>query len=327
MQPVADPSVTAEEAGAPRPRRRNVGGFVGAAVAAAVSLGLVYWIAAGQDLSLQTASPPDQSLQTARPPPVAAPRARPEADAGQVVRAYETLQQTYAEQGLSGVIAASRTCASGLKTDPAGLDFCLAFDGYAAALQPGDAAQRTWRAEANARQAAMARDALPAGADVDGHLEQVRVLARQAIVANSLAEPTPATPPPVIQSPVVRRAAVVKSKPTGAATKVAAVKRVAKTKVTAVKKKAAVHARSTPCRLRSTPAQRMVCASPALARADAHMRSAYRRAATAGVSPSLLARDQARFRTALNAAPDRAAAARLYKRRTQALQQQARRAR
>ena len=55
------------------------------------------------------------------------------------------------------------------------------------------------------------------------------------------------------------------------------------------------------------------------------MRLAYRRALAAGASPRRLAREQARFHAAVNAAaPDRPAIARLYHRRTRALEKLAR---
>jgi hypothetical protein len=56
------------------------------------------------------------------------------------------------------------------------------------------------------------------------------------------------------------------------------------------------------------------------------MRVVYRRALATGADPRKLARDQARWRAAVNAAaPSRAAVARLYHRRTRALQAQVRR--
>jgi hypothetical protein len=96
-------------------------------------------------------------------------------------------------------------------------------------------------------------------------------------------------------------------------------------KPAAVKKAAVKRPRSPPsreaCRHRSTAGERTVCASPALREADAQLQAAYRQALAAGVSPRQLARDQARFRRAVNAAaPDRVALERLYYQRTRALE-------
>ena len=68
-------------------RSRRLSAIVGAALAAAVSIGLVYWISAGGDRTL--------SGQGRAPPSAPAPRAYapPKPDGEQVIRAYEQLQE------------------------------------------------------------------------------------------------------------------------------------------------------------------------------------------------------------------------------------------
>lgn len=269
----------------PAGRSRRLGVIMGAGAAALVSAGLVYWISASDDNSLSTPPPPAQPGAAAPAPKAYAP-ARP--DAGQVVRAYEQLQETYADQGTEGVMSFARACVDSLRADPGVLDFCLAFDIYAGALQEDDESARAWQAQAGARDLAMAQAVLPPGADAAARLAAVRALARQA----SLETPQPAAP----VAPATGRAAPG----TEAGARPAAAS----------------------CRLKATAAQRTICASPALRNADRRLRLTYRRALAAGLSPKRLAHDQARFRASVDAAgADRAAIARLYHRRTQALEQ------
>ena len=286
------------ERAAPAERRGlRLGVALGAAAAALVSAGLVYWIGAGEDRGMS-------SPQRLAAPPARTAYASAKADAGQVLRAYDQVQDIYAEQGTNGVVGFSRSCAASLRSDPGVLDFCLAFDSFAAALGGEDAAARDWWAQAEARDLAMARSVLPPGQDPAARLAQVRALTRQASLEAPGAEapaagaPAAAAPPPETarphSSPAAPAAASPRPRPANAAA---------------------------PCRQRATPGQRAVCASPALREADPRMRLAYRRALAAGASPRRLARDQARFHAAVNAAaPDRAAIARLYHRRTRALE-------
>jgi uncharacterized protein YecT (DUF1311 family) len=245
-----------------------------AAAAALASAGLVYWIGVSEDRSLsagrELAAPPARRIY-----------ASPKPDARQVVRAYDQLRDVYADRGMSGVVRFARDCADGLRTDPRVLDFCLAFDIYAASLGGDDADVdldvRAWQAQARGRDLTLARRALPPDQDAAARLAEVRGLARQASLAATIA---PA--------------------PNAAQTAAAAAEA---------------------CRRRVAVAQGVVCASPALRDADHRMRVAYNQALAEGAAPRRLARDQARFRAAVKAAsPDRAAIARLYKRRTHALE-------
>lgn len=283
---------------APRTRSR-LGVILGASAAAVVSAGLVYWIG----------SQGDSTLSGAPPAPVRRAYAPAKPDAGQVVRAYEQLQEIYADQGASGVASFARSCADSLTSDPGALDFCVAFDIYAASVTGDDELARTWRADAEVRDLALARAALPPAQDPAARLTQIRALARQASLQDpdlaapaqnpgSQAKPAPAKSPSTRSTSSARPAAV-------------------KTMSTRTARQAAVNA----CRSRATAAQRTVCASPALRQADQRLRIAYRRALAAGANPQRLARDQTSFRAAVNAAaPDRVAVERLYYRRTRALE-------
>lgn len=278
----------------PAPRTRSrLGAILGASAAAAVSAGLVYWIG----------SQGDSALSTPPPPPAQRAYAPAEADAGQVGRAYEQLQEIYAGQGASGVASFARSCADSLSSDPGALDFCVAFDIYAASVAGDDEMARAWRASADVRDLALARAALPPTQDPEARIVQIRALARKA----SLQDPNlaaVAAPKPAPNRAHSAGRAGVRSASAGTAR----------------------HAEVNACRSPATAAQRTVCASPALRQADQRLRIAYRRALAAGANPRRLAQDQSSFREAVNAAaPDRVAVERLYYRRTRALETLARR--
>jgi hypothetical protein len=261
---------------------------LGALAAAVASGALIFWISQGQDrtFSAPGAGSTPAASQLAGPAGFAPVRA----DAGQVVRAYEQLQETYADQGARGVMSFGRACADQLKTDPGVLDFCLAFDIYAAALAEDDAEARAWQAEAGARDLALARQTLPPGVDPGQRLAKVRELARQASLEAPETKVAAPAPAPAQRAVTARRA----------------------------------HA-AAPCQAVASAARSTVCASPALREADRRMRLAYRHAVAAGADPRKLAREQTRWRSSLGAAPSRPALARLYHRRTRQQQLLARR--
>ena len=271
------------------------GAVLGAAGAALASAALVYWIGGSEDRGLTpaTVTPPS-------PEPRAYAPARP--DAGQVLRAYDQLQESYADEGLAGVQAFSAACGREVARDPATLDFCLAFDHFAAALDGASVDA--------ARDLALARSALAPGADAPGRLAAVQALARRTSLASASSEETPA---PAAARPKRPRAPTNVRK-AAAAQSAKAAQRARLARVAAA------------CRKRGPPARQVVCASPRLRQADLRMRGAYQLALAAGADPHRLARDQARWRARVNAASkDRAALARLYQRRTTTLQAQARR--
>lgn len=288
---------------APRTRSR-LGVILGASAAAVVSAGLVYWIG----------SQGDPALSGAPPAPVRRAYAPAKPDAGQVVRAYEQLQEIYADQGPSGVASFARSCADSLTSDPGALDFCVAFDIYAASVTGDDELARTWRADAEVRDLALARAALPPAQDPAARLTQIRALARQT----SLQDPDLAAAP--AQNPGSQGKPPPAKSPSARSTSSARPASV-KTTSTRTARQATIEA----CRRRATAGQRTVCASPALRQADQRLRIAYRRALAAGANPQKLARDQTSFRAAVNAAaPDRVAVERLYYKRTRALETLAR---
>jgi hypothetical protein len=288
-------------------RGGRIGAVLGAMAAALASAALFYWVGSGEDRSI-TSGP----SANAPPPLIAYAPAKP--DAGQVVRAFEQLQEIYADQGAPGVVAFARSCAGSLRGDPGMLDFCVAFDIYGSALDSEDPQARDWQAQAGARDLALARSVLPPDQDPAARLGQIRALARQA----SLEAPAPAAPP---VQPATRPQAPPASPSAPPAKAVGP--------PTHVASRAQAHRQDTlaACRRRATAGQRTVCASPALREADRRLRLTYRRAVDAGVNSRRLAHEQARFRAAVNAAaPDRAAVAKLYHRRTRALEAEIRRA-
>jgi hypothetical protein len=272
--------------------------MVGALVALAASAGLAWWSVSGDVTTPQPDSAP-RITAPAAPPPAPKASASPAADAAQVDRAYDAVREVYADGGADGLVQFSSYCAQSLRADPQVLDFCLAFDLYATPVvgSAGDANAQAWFHEAPARGLAAARAALPAGADADGRLDAVRRLARRA----SAAAPATAKPAARVRAPAAPKAAAARPRA-----------------------KPAVASR--PCRLRSTPVERVLCASPALQKTDRRLQRAYGQALASGADRRRLARDQAHFRVSLNAAsPDRAAVAKLYERRIGELRQLARR--
>jgi hypothetical protein len=301
--PPPEPRRAFGPAARPREPRRTpaLGAVIGAVAAALASLGLAYWISGSEDRSLPFGTAPTPALRVYAPL---------EPDAGQVARAYGQLQEIYAEHGLAGVTAFSRACAAGVTSNPGMLDFCLAFDIYADSLEADDEAARAWQTHAGQRDLALTQSVLAPGQDAGARMAAVGLLARQA----SLAAPEVVAPPAPTQAsaPPAAKPAV----PSAAARKTAAARQTAAARARAV----------AACRKRGPPARRVVCPSPALRQADLRMRRAYQRAAASGVDSHRLASDQARWRAQVNAAaPNRAAVARLYARRTATLQAQAKR--
>jgi hypothetical protein len=302
-------------------RGRRLGVALGAGAAALVSAGLAYWMSAGGDRSLSSA--PHAAAPPAPEPQAAAPRdyAAPRPDAGQVQRAYDQVQEIYADQGSAGVIGFSRSCAETVRSDPGVLDFCLAFDVYAAALEGDDPAAREWAQQAPTRDLDLARASLPPGQDPSLRLAEVRALARQTSLETPDAADSTAAESALAESPAAPQRAPGNPSPANS-----------HRTSTQAHETGATHAKrasaATACRRKPTAGERAVCASPALRDADRRLRLAYRRAVAAGVSPRRLAHEQARFRAAVNAAaPNRAAIARLYHRRTRTLEKLAHAAR
>jgi hypothetical protein len=227
------------------------------------------------------------------PPPVVAIKPPPRlvagaaADAGQVRRAYESFQDAYADGGAEGLGRFVATCQETLKADPRILDDCLALDLFAAAVAPERAGPR-----AEAARLSLARAALPPNTDPAAHLAQVRKLMKQAVLGDRPAAPS----------------------------KVAKVSLVRPGSTKAAPRRRAALVRLDPCQLEPTPADRLVCANPALASADRRMQQALDEAVASGADRAQLEQQQADWRNARNAARDADAITALYEQRTRDLE-------
>lgn len=184
-----------EPVGEPPPRRFGV--ILAGLVALFASAGLSWWIAKPSDESNVAAAPPPPA-----PPPAAAPSkpvthvgyAPADPDAGQVRQSLADVQQAYADGGAEGLVQASAACARKLAADPSRLDYCLAFDVYAAQILPPDSgpAAVDWFHEAQDRDLALARAALPGSVDATNRLTQVAALTRAVVAPTAEDDNTPA---------------------------------------------------------------------------------------------------------------------------------------
>jgi hypothetical protein len=201
------------------PPHRTFGMIFAAVVALVASAGLAWWIAS-------PTQPADVVAPPAQPPPPAAPAhqtkpeplryAPAEPDPAQVRQALVDVQQAYADGGAEGLVQASAACARQLPLDPRRLDYCLAYDVYAAQIVPPGSgpAAADWFKEARDRDAALAAAALPAGVDAANRMAQVGELTRAVLPG----EPAKAKPP------ALRVAKAAPAKPVKAAAKVKSVK-------------------------------------------------------------------------------------------------------
>jgi hypothetical protein len=161
-----------------RPRRGWP--ILGAFLALSISAGLVWWLAAPRE------SPPAVAVR-----PSAKRVAPAQADFAQVQRAFEAVQDAYADGGQDGLARADADCAAALRADARVLDYCLAFDLFATAVAPQIAS-----GDPDAARLAQAHAALPPGADPAVRLSEVRAMMRQASLGERPASPpmTPETP-------------------------------------------------------------------------------------------------------------------------------------
>lgn len=268
-------------------RRGRTGAMVGAVAAVLASGGLAWWLSAGdRTVDLAAGVPPRSEVAGLQP---AAPRASTTADAEQVRRAYDQARTTYADGGAPALVQFSQECSETLAGDPRILDFCLAFDLYAAAMAPDDGPAADWFGVGEARRLRLTEAALPAGADAPARLTEVQGLMRQV---NAVETPpstvTPAAPPPAQR---VSRPAPPAKRP------------------------------ASQCGLAPTPADRMLCASPELRAADRRMLRAYRQAVEAGANREILEGEQSAWRVLRNRSASRAEMADAYARRMRELEQ------
>jgi len=180
LDPVVDDDVGVPEA---RPGSR-IGLVLAAAIAVIASGGLAWWFAA-PDRAADVSAPAPVSAGTPAPQPkieTPAPLgfAPANPDPAQVRRAWDDVRQGYAEGGEAALIQASQACAKGVPVQPQRLDYCLAYDLYAATIAPpaGDPGQGDWFAAAGDRDLALARTALPEGVDPGNRLAQVASLSK-----------------------------------------------------------------------------------------------------------------------------------------------------
>lgn len=282
------------EAAEPRSRIK-AGVVVGALGAALISVGFGWWIS-GEDRGRMVSSAEATPVAVERPVRPVISVAASAADPVQVRRAYDEVQAVYADGGAPALADFAHECAETLRGDPRILDFCLAFDMYAAALAPkaGEAAQ--WFQVGEARRLRLTRDALPPGADAEARLAEIGRLMRAATAAPQVAS----TPSAII--------------PTAPAEK-------KQTAVTPPARKPKAAKAVSRCRFEPTPAQRILCGSPQLQTADRRLQNAYSRALKAGADRRILEGEQAAWRAMRNSAADRREMAHLYAQRMRELDQ------
>lgn len=292
-----------QEAELPREPTRSRSPVILGGLAALVASGaLAWWLATPQDAGFR-----NPQVTQVRPQVEPARNAAVAADPEQVRRAYDEFTTVYADSGAEGLARFRASCEASLEGDRRILDFCLAFDLFAATvLAEGEPA-----GNAEARRLAMVQASLPAGADPGARIEAVRRLMR---TASGLPEATPvetaAQPEPAPAAPAVQ---TVSGRPP------AAVAGVAKPGV-----RPAAGRAPRACRLGATTADRIVCANPALEAQHRRMRLAYERALAAGADPLLVDRAQAQWRAARDATVNRNQLTSLYSRRIRELETAAR---
>lgn len=294
------------EAPPARPGPRRWGVAAAAGLAALASAGLAWWLSAPQ-----RPAPAPAVAEAPRPAAVRAPAA---ADEDQVRQAYEQVQTVYATTGVDGLARFARTCEAALAKDARVLDYCLAFEMFAAAVAPPEGEAGQWFASGGPRRLTLASTALPAGADPGRRIAEVEQLMRRASGADAVAEVEPvreASPPPKLRLTPRQAPKIAAAKQQ---VRVAIARKVAKARPAPVQG---------PCARVANPAERVLCANPDLEAADARLRRAYGQALEEGVDPIRLARDQAVWRQARDKAATRDAMARVYARRIEELERAA----
>jgi uncharacterized protein YecT (DUF1311 family) len=244
------------------------------------------------------------------PPPVRAPAV---ADEDQVRQAYEQVQTVYATAGVDGLTRFARTCGEALAKDARVLDYCLAFEMFAAAVAPPKGEAGRWFADGGSRRLTLAKAALPAGVDPAQRIGEVEQAMRRASGADQLAKVEPVRE----ASPEPKARPIRRETP-----KVAAAKQQVRLAIArkAAKTRAPAPARDR-CARAPNQAERVLCANPDIEAADARLRQAYSQALEEGVDPIQLAREQAAWRQARDAAATRDAMAKVYARRIEELEQ------
>jgi hypothetical protein len=273
--------------------------ILGAIAAIFLSGSLAWWLTSPDDGGFR-----NPAITQVRPQVEPVRIANPAADQEQVRRAYEEFATVYANSGAEGLARFQASCEASLKGDPRILDFCLAFDLFADAVR----ADTALAGKDDARRLALVRASLPAGADPDGRIQDVRRLMR-------LVTGGPEAPP------VDRAVQTEPARPASPALqKASALAPAAVAKLPTARPRPASKALARACRLGSTAADRIVCANPALEAEHRRMRLAYERALAAGADPLLIDRSQADWRAAREGTVNRNQLSALYARRIRELE-------
>jgi hypothetical protein len=299
-----------ERGGRPSERPHAPWGVVLAAVVAVAASAGLAWRFAVPDRPADLQAAPRPAGTRSGPGSLRYAAAKPDAD--QVRHAWRDVQAAYGKGGAGALGRASTSCASRLPADPGLLDYCLAYDMYAAEIVP--ALQEAWFGDPHERELALARAVLPEGVDPAGRVAEVDALTRAVS-----AEP----PPPAAAKP--QHVRTLQPPPRGAVQPVRAADRHAerprglKASVRS-KVRPAQQADATWCALERTEADWLVCANSELAAADQRMKRAYDAAIAGGVDPEILGRQQEAWREVRDRAPDGRALRELYSRRIEDLE-------
>lgn len=300
-----------QEAELPPPPPRSRGPVIlGAVIAVAASAGFGWWLSAPGESRFE-----NPAVLQVQPEPQAVRLAGATADEEQVRRAYEEFSLVYANSGPEGLARFSESCQQSMAGDPRILDFCLAFDMFADAVRAAPDADVPGKAQA--RRVALVQTALPAQADPDRRIEEVQRLMR---VVSGVGEA-----PPAFASPVQKAVQAAPAEPGDLRpVSIPSRPRPARVATAAPTRRRPAAAPVDRCRFEPTPADRILCAAPALRRQDEQMRTAYEKALAAGANPLEIDRGQAEWRAARNDAENPAQLAAFYARRIRELDAAAR---
>jgi hypothetical protein len=204
------PQTTADEEPVGDSPRPTLGVILAAALAIAASAGLAWWVASPNSTATNAAvdvgAAPQPAPVAPRPAPQPLRYAAADPDPNQVRQALVDVQKAYAEDGADGLLQASAACAKALPADPRRLDYCLAYDAYAAMIvPPGSGPQADWFADGGERDLALARTALPGSANAANRIAQVAALTRAVV-------PRPPKKPVAVRAKQVRKVAPARPK-------------------------------------------------------------------------------------------------------------------
>lgn len=186
-EPLAHEETRPTEAGG----RPGLGVVLAAILAVLASAGLAWWFAAPQ-APPQILNAPPEHVDAAPARPAAPLRYAPaEPDTDQVKQAWRETQAGYVDGGPDALVRGSMGCARALPEDPRRLDYCVAYDIYASEITAGDGGAADWFRDAGQRDLALARMALPEGADPANRIAQLGALTRAVIPKPVAQRPKP----------------------------------------------------------------------------------------------------------------------------------------